>query len=151
MENLREEMLAVQVDITGMDYLRRTAALANRTFIVSIIFSFIYTGGILLYTLATNPEKFVHNLVVYLHLRSALWVAIGLCILMLAQLYQYRRFSRQAYKATHFTDSEKFNDSFRILYRSSVFAFAQMAVNAVYGLLLLWMNLDFFLAVRARP
>jgi hypothetical protein len=150
MENLREEMLTVRVDITAIDYLRRTAALANRTFIVSIVFSCIFVASSLLYTLAIDPEKFVSNLALYLQVRCNLWVSIGVCIMMLVQLYQYRRFTRQAYKATHFTDSEKFNDAFRILYKSSVLAFVQLAANATYGLLVFWVNLSFFAAVRAK-
>lgn len=151
METLKEEMLAVQVDTTGIEYLRKTAAITNRTFIVSIFFSFLFTGSGLFYTLAINPEKYVNNLPVYLQMKTNLWATIVMAILMLVQLYQYRRFTRQAYKSTHFTDSAKFNDAFRILYKSSALAFAQMALNAVYGVLVFWVNLSFFAAMRARP
>ncbi len=151
MENLKEEVLAVQVDAISMDYLRRTAGLANRTFIVAIFFCFIFIGGSLLYTLSIDPEKFVRNLGLYLQMRSHLWIEIISSVLMVIQLYQYRRFTKQAAKATQFRDSDQFNAAFKFLYKSSQLAFAQVALSFVYGLLLFWVNLSFFAAMRARP
>lgn len=149
MENPKEEILSVQVDATSTEYLKKTAALASRTFIGSIFFSFIFVSASVVYVLTVDPEKFANRPALYLHIRTSLWFAIGACILMLLQLYQYRRFTKQAHKAVQFTDGEQFNYAFKHLYNSSRLAFAQMAVNIIYGLLGLWVNLTFFAAVRA--
>ena len=128
METPKKEMLAITVDANAMLYIKKTAAPTTWTFFGGILVSLMMTAGSLVryfFVLKTAGS----SRLLYFEMRLMPWVTVVSAIITVIQLYLYRRFARQANKALHHADSERFNEAFPFLYRSSVLAIVLVIIS----------------------